>query len=159
MKKIVSLLLVVICLFSAVSCGEANEIKEKVLSITADELLGKLVSANAEGEMYSYSASLLADELGITEDLYTAGKFFVPVESAGVESVAFFTASSKENASKIKDALDSYIARVKNVQEKYNAANFEVAKAAVAVKEGLNVYLVMSPSKDALVKIINDYLK
>lgn len=156
MKKLVSLLLVVICLFSAVSCGGS---KEKVLSISVDELLEKLVSANAEGEMYSYSASLLADELGITEDLYTAGKFFIPSESAGVETVAFFTASSAENASKIKDALDSYIARVKNVQEKYNADNFEVAKAAVAVKEGLNVYLVMSPSKDALVKIINDYLK
>ena len=150
-------MLIVFCLFTAVACN--GQIKDKVLSISVDELLEKLVTSNAEGEMYSYSVSRLADDLSITEDLYTAGKFFIPVESAGVETIAFFTASSEENASKIKTSLESYISRIKTEQENYNANNFEVAKAASAVKEGLNVYLVMSPSKDALVKLINDYLK
>lgn len=157
MKKIIASLLVLLCIFSVACDGE--QIKEKVLSISVDELLEKLVTSNAEGEMYSYNSSRLADDLGITEDLYTGGKFFIPIESAGVETIAFFTATSEENAAKIKSALESYIGRVKNEQENYNANNFEVAKAASAIKEGLNVYLVMSPSKDALIELINTYLK
>ena len=157
MKKIIASLLVLLCVFS-VACGE-EAAKQKVLSVTVDELLEVLTTSNAEGEMYSYNSSRLADNIGISEDLYSAGKFFIPVESAGVETIAFFTATSEENAEKIKASLEGYISRIKNEQENYSASNFEVAKSAVAVKEGLNVYLIMSPSKDALISLINTYLK
>ena len=59
----------------------------------------------------------------------------------------------------LKLKLETHVADVRNKQKDYNADNYQVALDAVVVKEGVYVYLVMSPAKDAIVKAIGDKLK
>ena len=152
MKKAIALILIAVCL-SAVSC------KAKELNGTIDQLFEKISKVNAEGELFAYDSDRLYDELLISNDLYSEGYFMIPVESNGVETIAFFKATNKENAKKLLDAFSTYIKDKQTYEEQYNADNYEVAKKAVAKSEGLYVYLVMSPNKTAVFDVINDNLK
>ncbi len=154
MRKALSLVLLLACLFAAACSSEAKE-----LNCTVDELFAKINSANAEGEMYPYNADRLTDDLSITPELYSEGYFMIPMESAGVETIAFFKATNAANAKTIKSALDRFVNDTKVYQEKYNADNYAVACSAVTKTEGVYVYLVMSPKKSNIVKIINENLK
>ena len=153
MKKVIAFILIAACLFS-VACGG-----EKKLACTVDELFEKICKVNAEGEMFAYSADWIADEYGIKPDLYTDGRLMIPEDSAGVETVAFFTAKDAEAAKNIKALLDTIVASTRVDQKDYNADNYQVALDAVTKTEGVYVYLVMSPAKDAILKIIEDNLK
>jgi len=153
MKKVIAFILIAACLFS-VACGG-----EKKLACTVDELFEKICKVNAEGDMFANSAEWLADEYSITADLYTEGKFMIPEDSAGVETVAFFVAKNAESAGIIKTLLDTIVASTRVDQKDYNADNYQVALDAVTKTEGVYVYLVMSPAKDAIIKIIEDNLK
>lgn len=154
MKKIISFLIVIACL-SAVSCTITN----KELSCSIDELFTKISAVNAEGELFAYDSQRLNDDLLITSDMYSEGYFEIPLESAGVETIAFFKATSKDNAAKIQSALDEFVNDTQTYQKDYNADNYAVACKAVTKTEGLYVYLVMSPNKDKITKVINDNLK
>jgi len=152
--KVICLVLAALTALSFYSC----ESKEKTLTISIDELFEKIQDANAEGILFPYDVDRLYDDFLITEDLYSEGYFKIPLESAGVETIAFFKATSRENAGKIKAALDMFVNDTKTYQEKYNADNYAVAKNAVTKIEGNYVYLVMSPKKNGILKIINEYL-
>ena len=84
MKKALALLLVIGCVFCAACAGS-----EKKLACTMDGLFDMICQVNAEGDMFARSADRL-EELGIPADSFKAGKFMIPEESAGVETIAFF---------------------------------------------------------------------
>ena len=152
MKKLLALLLAFACVFG-VSC-----VKVKQLNCTVDELFDKICKANAEGEMYAYSADRIA-EIGIAPDLYESGRFMVPEETAGVETVAFFKAKSDGSAKTIKAALEAFVKATQVDQKDYNADNYKVALEAVVVECDNYVYLVMSSAKAAILKVIDENLK
>ncbi|MGI6716239.1 MAG: DUF4358 domain-containing protein [Eubacteriales bacterium] len=154
MKKIIALVLTLTTLF-AVACST----KEKELSCTLDELFEKIINANAEGDMFPFDSDRLSNDLLLTDDLYSEGYFMVPTEGTSVETVAFFKATSKDNAKKIKECLDTYKRDTMTYEKNYNADNYAIASAAVTKIEGLYVYLVMSPKKTAILDIINENLK
>lgn len=142
------------CLFLA-SCA----LEKKILTCSMDELFTQIAEKNAEGELYPYSAERLEDDIQISPNLYTEGRLMIPMESPGVETIAFFKAADEDAALKIKAALDKFVNDTKVYQEKYNADNFAVASSAVTKMEGVYVYLVMSPAKTNIVKVINENLK
>ena len=153
MKKALALLLVIGCVFCAACAGS-----EKKLACTMDGLFDMICQVNAEGDMFARSADRL-EELGIPADSFKAGRFMIPEESAGVETVAFFEAVDGDQANVIKAALEAYVNATRVEQKDYNAENYQVALDAEVVKEGNYVYLVMSSAKEAILKIINDNLK
>ena len=159
MKRTISVILLAACVFACVfasACGDGSS--EKKLGCTVNELFDKITAVNAEGDMFPYDADRLAD-LGISADLFTEGRFMIPEDSAGVETVAFFTAKDAGSANKIKAALDTFVSDTRIDQKDYNADNYQVALDAVVKVEGVYVYLVMSPAKDAIIKVIEDNLK
>lgn len=153
MKKFSALLLIAACVFSVACSGE------KRLGCTVQELMDKICTVNAEGEMFSNDEDSLSDDWGIEKALYTEGLFMIPKESAGVETVAFFVAKDAESAKTIKAALDRFVKFTQVEQKDYNADNYQVSLDAVTVAEGVYAYLVMSPAKDAIMKVIEDNLK
>ncbi|MBQ6043340.1 MAG: DUF4358 domain-containing protein [Clostridia bacterium] len=153
MKKALALLLVLGCVFCAACAGS-----EKKLACTMDGLFDMICQVNAEGDMFPRSADRL-EELGIPADSFKSGKFMIPEESAGVETIAFFEAVDGDRANVIKAALEAYVNATRVEQKDYNAENYQVALDAEVVKEGNYVYLVMSSAKEAILKIINDNLK
>lgn len=155
MKKLISVLLILVTLF-ACSCT-SNE--PKALTCTVDELMDKMSTVNAEGEMMPCIESRLENEFLITKSMYTEGFILIPTESAGVETIAFFKAAGSENAKLISDALDTYIKSTQTVQKDYNAENYTVSLNAKTYTEGEYVYLVMSPNQDRIVKLIGENLK
>ncbi|MBO4861223.1 MAG: DUF4358 domain-containing protein [Clostridia bacterium] len=153
MKKALALLLVIGCVFCSACAGS-----EKKLACTMDGLFDMICQVNAEGDMFARSADRL-EELGIPADSFKAGRFMIPEESAGVETIAFFEAVDGDQANVIKAALEAYVNATRVEQKDYNAENYQVALDAEVVKEGNYVYLVMSSAKEAILKIINDNLK
>ena len=153
MKKALALLLVIGCVFCAACAGS-----EKKLACTMDGLFDMICQVNAEGDMFARSADRL-EELGIPANSFNAGRFMIPEESAGVETIAFFEAVDGDQANVIKAALEAYVNATRVEQKDYNAENYQVALDAEVVKEGNYVYLVMSSAKEAILKIINDNLK
>ena len=103
MKKALALLLVIGCMFCAACAGS-----EKKLACTMDGLFDMICQVNAEGDMFARSADRL-EELGIPADSFKAGRFMIPEESAGVETIAFFEAVDGDQANVIKAALEAYV--------------------------------------------------
>lgn len=158
MKRTITVILLAACVFACVFASACGGSSEKKLGCTVNELFEKITKVNAEGDMFPYDADRLAD-LGISADLYTEGRYMVPEDSAGIETVAFFTAKDADSAKKIKAALDTVVEDAKIDQKDYNEDNYEVALNAVTKTEGVYVYLVMSPAKDEIIKVIEDNLK
>ena len=150
-KRIISALILTLIALSLVACGGSGE---KVLNGTVDELKTALSAANAEGDLMPYDADRLADDIVIKST-----DFLTPINSAGVETIAFFVCADSTAASNVKLRLETYVTDTRNQQKDYNADNYQVALDATVVQEGKYVYLVMSPNKDALLKVIGEKLK
>ncbi len=155
-KRIISALILALIALSLVACGGSGE---KVLNGTVDELKTALSAANAEGDLMPYDADRLADDIVIKSADYQEGFFLTPINSAGVETIAFFVCADSTAASNVKLRLETYVTDTRNQQKDYNADNYQVALDATVVQEGKYVYLVMSPNKDALLKVIGEKLK
>ncbi len=154
-KRIISAIILTTLVFAFAACTEA----EKKLNCTLDELKAELSKVNAEGELIPFDEDRLADDIVIKTGDYTEGFFLIPMNSAGVETIAFFVCADSAAADNIKLRLETRVTDTRNQQKDYNAANYEVAMNATVVKEGKYVYLIMSPNKDALLKVIDEKLK
>lgn len=154
-KRIISALILALIALSLVACGGG----EKTLNGTVDELKNALSAANAEGDLMPYDADRLADDIVIKSADYQEGFFLTPINSAGVETIAFFVCADSTAASNVKLRLETYVTDTRNQQKDYNADNYQVALDATVVQEGKYVYLIMSPNKDALLKVIGEKLK
>lgn len=154
-KKIITAILLTAVIFSLASCTAA----EKSLTCTLDELKSALSSLTADGELFPYDEERLADDVAIMSGDYTEGFFCIPLNSAGVETVAFFVCADDAAVDKIKTRLNTYVNDTRNYQKDYNADNYQVALDAEVITEGKYVYLVMSPKKAELKKAISDRLK
>ncbi|MEG2003722.1 MAG: DUF4358 domain-containing protein [Clostridia bacterium] len=158
MKNTKKFLAMIICLVivsvSLVACGGP-----KTLSCTIDELFAKIEKKNAEGTLTAFDSDRLSEDLQLKSEYFSEGKFKIPFESAGVEAIGFFKASDDAKADKILLLLQKYINDVKVAQKDYNAGNYDVACKAIAVKEGLYVYLIMSPKVEDIKTVINENLK
>lgn len=153
-KRTLSVILVLALALAFTACGS-----EKKLNGTVDELKAAVSAVNAEGELVPYDEDRLIDDLGIKSSEYSEGFYLIPINSAGVETIAFFVCADSASADSLKLKLETHVTDVRNKQKDYNADNYQVALDAVVVKEGVYVYLVMSPAKDAIVKAIGDKLK
>lgn len=153
-KRIISVILLTSLFLTLAACSG-----EKKLNGTLDELKTALSAVNAEGDLMPYDEDRLADDIVIKSGDYTEGFYLIPINSAGVETIAFFVCADSAAADNIKLRLETRVADVRNQQKDYNADNYQVALDAVVVKEGVYVYLIMSPKKDALIKVINEKLK
>jgi len=154
-KRIISAILLTALVFALASCAAS----EKTLTCTLDELKAELSKVNAEGELIPFDEDRLADDIVIKSGDYTEGFFLIPVNSAGVETIAFFVCADSKAAENIKLRLETRVTDIRNQQKDYNADNYEVAMNATVVQEGKYVYLIMSPKKDALLKVISEKLK
>lgn len=146
MKKFIAVILCLVTTLAFASCAG----KEPELKSSVDALYTKIGTANAEGELFKFDAERLYDDIRIKTEYYTEGFFAVPVESAGVEAVAFFKAVDAENAKTLKTCLENYIKSVQTEQKDYNADNYAVSLAAKVTVKGLYVYMIMSPGAEAL---------
>lgn len=154
-KRIISAILLTALVFAFAACAKA----EKTLTCTVDELKAELSKVNAEGDLIPFDEDRLADDIVIKTGDYTEGFFLIPMNSAGVETIAFFVCADSKAAENIKLRLETRVTDIRNQQKDYNADNYEVAMNATVVQEGKYVYLIMSPKKDALLKVINEKLK
>ncbi|MDL2287367.1 DUF4358 domain-containing protein [Eubacteriales bacterium OttesenSCG-928-G02] len=154
MKKLLSILLISCVLLTLTACGS-----EKTLNGSIDDLFKKIEEKNAEGAMYACSAEVIEEDFLIKESYYSEGRIIKPEDSAGVERIAFFKANSAENANLISKALKKHIEDVKQEEKNYNADNYATASNAEVTKEGLYVYMVMSPNKAAITEVIKANLK
>ena len=155
MKKIIASILLICIALTLAAC----QTEPKKLTCTVDELKTKLSAVNAEGDLMTYDSDRLADELVIKSGDYTEGFLLIPIDSAGVETIAFFVCADDAAAENVKLRLETKVSDTRTQQKDYNADNYTVAMAATVTKEGSYVYLIMSPNKDKIQKVIDENLK
>ena len=96
------------------------------------------------------------------------GSLFICLDGAHVDGHNYAASAAQKGAAAIVASREIdvpegttvvYVTDTRNQQKDYNADNYQVALDATVVQEGKYVYLVMSPNKDALLKVIGEKLK
>ena len=158
--KIMALVMALICAVSVfASCGET---KKSELKITVSELYTKLEAkcGCAEG-MINYLPNVpdsVLDATGIEASLYSDGIYAVAGDFVSAETVAFFVATSEENAKTIATRLENKKAEIVSTNKNYNADNYAIANDGVVVTDGVYVYMVISSKKTEIVNTIKENL-
>ncbi len=166
MKKAALALIISALLVSMASCGEeasstdASSIasEQSVTPITAEDFKSLILKNVAfEGDMIDCTklTDYPLDTHGIPADAYSS---YVYVEVSDTtnsyETVIIFNATSSENASLIKEKLDSYISSLKAQFENYNATIIDMVNKSVVKADGNKVYLVISPNVSQIENVI-----
>lgn len=164
MKKIALALIILALTVSMTACGEekiSSEVSTEVSQVTqinAEQFKEKILEKIAfEGDMIDCTklVDYPLDTFGIPTDSYSS---YVYVEvsdtTESYETVGVFDATSKENATLIKEKLDSYINSLKAQFSNYNATINDMVSKSVIKADGDKVYLIISPNVSEIEAVV-----
>lgn len=167
MKKTLCVLLAAAAISTAAlsSCGDSSssaadnsgsasaastEVTKDVTAI-ADKLKSDIKYVDTLNEL---SAEMTEKILGISADLYTAGKVYVGSGGATAEEIACFEAKDADSAKTIKEALEKRIDSQKKAFENYQPQEMEKLNSPVLVSQGNYVFMCLSDDNSKAEEII-----
>ncbi len=160
MKKAALALMISALLVSMTACGEETTSsgadvsqvmsEANVTPITAEDFKSLLLTKVAfEGDMIDCTklTDYPLDTHGIKAEAYSSYVYLeVSDTTNSYETIIVFNATSADNATLIKEKLDSYISSLKAQFENYNATIIDMVNKSVVKADGNKVYLVISPN-------------
>jgi hypothetical protein len=173
MKKAALALMISALLVSMTACGDDSASSKEGVSeavsepsvtpITAEDFKSLLLTKVAfEGDMIDCTklTDYPLDTHGIKAELYSSYVYLeVSDTTDSYETIIVFNGTSADNATLIKEKLDSYISSLKAQFENYNATIIEMVNKSVVKADGNKVYLVISPNVEEIEKTIKANLK
>ncbi len=147
MKKVqTALILLVLLLLPA--CGTSQ--KETTSSPSPQDLYETIIQSVDLPEMADVTADYLEAKIGISEDLYEAAAYYIPMESSELHELIFVQAVDEAAAATVKEKLDTYLDYRESDAQNYQTELLPIIQAAEVRQDGLTVSLILSPQSDAI---------
>ena len=150
MKKIISLVLAMICLFSLAACGgeeadiDVAKVKEQIIN-----------DLGVEGALDIDTASLL-DLYGIVAEDVEESACYVTMDGVFPQEVILVKAVSQEAAKRVSEKLNVRIDEVKIQSQSYDAENYALAQECKVIVKGNVVAMFLSPQHAEMEKIFGE---
>lgn len=150
MKRVLSVLLILILALSLTACGEDTS---KAIDIAAvkEQIITDLA---IEGAMDVESSRLL-NLYGIEEKDITASACFVTMDGVFPDEIIMVNATDAEAVERIEEKLNARLDEVKVQSQSYDPENYAIAQECEVITEGLTVALFLSPDHAAMEDIFN----
>ena len=152
MKKLISILLLVVLVCTLCACGK----KETVKNANLAEVMAKFTF---DGEMLSLEATDLLDLYGI--DSADIKQHAAAVNTSGIDcdEVVLVEAKDADAAKRVKTALDNRYQAKLNETQNYLPDEYAVIKTCSVSVSGNYVAMIVAPNAADLVKIYNESFK
>lgn len=134
----------------SVSSGESAAANEVDFSALAEKLAADFVTQ----ERRLVSGDDVFQETGISPDSYTGFLWLADLSGLSSEKAVVFLAKDEAAAEDIKTRLDTVLQSETAQMKDYNAENYAMLQKAAAGREGLYVYLIISPNVDKLAETV-----
>ena len=155
MKKLVSLLLAAVMVFSLAACGSGSNEAEVSLDSKklAEELLEKIAFTDELSEVDAVMAYTALDESSVTESLVYTGT------GGSAEEITVFKAADEGKVADLQSMVESRNKEYQEAYAGYGPDEVPKLKDAVLVTKGQYLVYCVSPDASAAKEIIDSYLK
>ncbi len=153
MKRIVCLVLAVVCMLSLFACNKGENTTGKDIDIQAvkEQIITDL---KAEGAMDLAPARLLA-LYGIEEADIADSACYVTMDGVFPDEIVIIKATDSDAAKRVEEKLNTRLEEIKVQSQSYDPANYAIAQECKVLKEGNTVALFMSPNHADMEAIFN----
>ncbi len=161
MKKILSLVLVMVTLFTFVGCEKAPDVavKDIITNIQAEvkEIEG-LVELDLKSEELTEFDKMTVEAFGINPEDISEGIIKYPMINLAVDEVIVLKAVDESKIEAIKEALNKHVeAQIKNF-ENYVPKNSELVKNHILKTQGNYILFVVSENAEKIESIFDNAL-
>ena len=157
MKKIVSILLVILIACSFAACSGSSE-KSPVsidLALVKTEMLQELTPTDP----IEIQTDALLNLYGIAAEDVEESACYTTMDGAFPEEVIIVKAKDADALKRIEEKMNNRIAEVKVQSQSYDAENYAIAQKSEVQKYGNYIAMFLSPDYDSLVNIFASYFE
>jgi hypothetical protein len=153
MKKIVSLLIAFILVFSFAACSsDGGEKTQTNTDITVDlnAVKAEMIQTLSPSDPIELSAQSLLDLYGIAAEDIEASACYTTMDGVFPEEVIMIKAKDSDALARIEEKMNNRIAEVKVQSQNYDAENYALAQKCGVKSDGLYVTLFISPNVEEM---------
>lgn len=152
MKKLISIVLLIVLVLTLSACGGKKEAK----SVNLSEVLAKF---SFDGEMMALEVTDLLDLYGIAAEDVKQHAATVNTSGIDCDEVVLVEAANADAAKRVKTALDNRYQAKLNETENYLPDEFAVIKTCSVTTNGNYVAMIVAPNAADMVKVYNESFK
>lgn len=150
MKRILSVLFVVLLVLSLTGCGDTTTKTEVVnISYVKDQIATDLQITDA----MEVDSSRLLDLYGIAEEDIAESACFVTMDGVFPDEIVMVRATDASAADRVEDCLNTRLDEVKVQSQSYDPENYAMAQECTVIRDGVVVALFLSPDHAAMEEI------
>ena len=160
MKKIVSILMVILVAVSLAACSSgSDEVKNDNPAVTVDlaAVKAQMISDLSPADPIDLQAESLLNLYGIAADDVVSAACYTTMDGAFPEEVIMVEAKDADALSRIEEKMNNRVSEVKVQSQNYDPENYAIAQKCEVQKNGNYIAMFLSPDYDALVEIYNSY--
>lgn len=143
MKRIICLVIAVVCVLSLFACnkGEDTPAKDIDIQVLKEQIITDL---KVEGPRNLAPERLLA-LYGIAEKDIADSACYVTMDGVFPDEIVIIKATDEEAAKRVESKLNTRLEEIKIQSQSYDAENYAIAQECKVLKAGNTVALFMSP--------------
>ena len=160
MKKIVSLLMVILMAVSFAACSSGSDKADndnQAVTVDLAAVKAQMMSELSPADPIDLQADSLLNLYGIAAEDTVSVACYTTMGGAFPEEVIMIEAKDADALSRIEEKMNSRVSEVKVQSQNYDAENYAIAQKCEVQKNGNYIAMFLSPEYDALVKIFNSY--
>lgn len=162
MKKIVSLLLAFVIVFSFAACSSDNDSGEQnntAVNVDLSAVKAEMIEKLSPADPINLEAQSLLDLYGIATEDIDAAACYTTMDGVFPEEVIMVKAKDADALKRIEEKMNNRIGEVKIQSQNYDAENYAIAQKCEVQKNGNYIAMFLSPDYDTLTDIFNSYFK
>ncbi len=162
MKKIVSLLLAFVIVFSFAACSSGNDSGEQnntAVNVDLSAVKAEMIEKLSPADPINLEAQSLLDLYGIAAEDIDAAACYTTMDGVFPEEVIMVRAKDADALKRIEEKMNNRIGEVKIQSQNYDAENYAIAQKCEVQKNGNYIAMFLSPDYDTLTDIFNSYFK
>ena len=160
MKKIVSLLIALIMVFSFAAGSQDDASGEQTnAAVTVDlaAVKAEMIEKLSPADPISLEAQSLLDLYGIAAEDIASSACYTTMDGVFPEEVIMVEAKDADALKRIEEKMNNRIGEVKVQSQNYDAENYAIAQKCEVQKNGNYIAMFLSPDYDSLTEIFNSY--
>ena len=159
MKRIICLMLAVICLMGLCACGggdpdegNATKVRENInIAAIKDSIISEIGIQGA----YDMDTAMLFNMYGIDEADVEECASFTTMDGVFPDEIIMVKATDKDAADRVEEKLNTRLDAVLTQSQNYDAENYAIAQKCKVIREGQVVALFISANHEEMQTIFN----
>ena len=160
MKKIVSLLLAFVIVFSFAACSSGDDSSAQnntAVNVDLAAVKAEMIEKLSPADPINLEAQSLLDLYGIAAEDVESCACYTTMDGVFPEEVIMIKAKDADALGRIEEKMNNRIGEVKVQSQNYDAENYAIAQKCEVQKNGNYIAMFLSPDYDSLTQIFNSY--